>query len=131
MSGRFVAATMITPSLPEKTIHFDEQLVERLLAFVVATADACAALASDGVDLVDEDEAGRGLLGLLEKIAHAACAHAHEHFDERCARHREEGHARFSGDGLGQERLACARRAHQEHAAGNLAAQAIEAALDP
>jgi hypothetical protein len=42
-------------------------LVEGLFAFVVAAAEAGAALAADRVDLVDEDDAGRGLLGLDRK----------------------------------------------------------------
>ena len=39
-------------------VHLDEELVERLLALVVAAAEARAAVAADGVDLVHEDDAG-------------------------------------------------------------------------
>ena len=39
-----------------EAVHLDEQLVERLLALVVAAAEAGAAVAADGVDLVDEDD---------------------------------------------------------------------------
>ncbi len=54
-----------------EAVHLDEQLVQRLFAFVVATAHAgTATLAADGVDLIDEDD-GRGvLLGLVEQVAH-------------------------------------------------------------
>src|ERR1700724_2730032 len=38
-----------------EAIHLDEQLVQRLLAFVVAAAKASATVAADGVDLIDED----------------------------------------------------------------------------
>jgi hypothetical protein len=41
-----------------EAVHLDEQLVERLLALVVAAAEAGAAVAADGVDLVHEDDAG-------------------------------------------------------------------------
>jgi hypothetical protein len=54
-----------------EAVHFDEQLVERLLALVVAAAEAGAAVAADRVDLVDEHDAGRVLLALLEQIADA------------------------------------------------------------
>src|ERR1700716_1585224 len=37
-----------------EAVHLDEQLVEGLLALVVATAEAGATLAPDGVDLIDE-----------------------------------------------------------------------------
>ena len=65
-----------------ETVHLDQQLVERLLALVVTAAQAGAAMAADRVDFVDEDDAGRVLLGLLEHVAHAAGADADEHLDE-------------------------------------------------
>ena len=39
---------------------------------------------------------------------------------------REERHARLAGDGAGQQRLAGAGRADQQHALGNLGAEALE-----
>ena len=65
-----------------EAIHLDQQLVERLLALVIAAAETGAAMTADRIDFVDEDDAGRILLGLLEHVAHAACADADEHFDE-------------------------------------------------
>src|SRR5205823_6870989 len=53
-----------------EAIHLDQQLVERLLALVVASTQAGAAVATDGVDLVHEDDAGRVLLGLLKKVSY-------------------------------------------------------------
>ena len=53
-----------------ESVHLDEQLVEGLLALVVSAAQAGAALTSDGVDLIDEDDAGAVVLGLLEHVAH-------------------------------------------------------------
>ena len=41
-----------------EAVHLDEQLVQRLLALFVAERVAAAA-AADGVELVDEDDAGR------------------------------------------------------------------------
>src|SRR5262249_41445412 len=51
-----------------EAVHLDEELVQRLLALVVAAAQAGAAVTADGVDLVDEDDAGRVLLALLEEV---------------------------------------------------------------
>jgi hypothetical protein len=65
-----------------EAVHLDEQLVEGLLALVVASAEARATVPADGVDLVDEDDGRRILLGLLEEVAHAAGADADEHLDE-------------------------------------------------
>ena len=107
-------------------VHLDEELVEGLLALVVAAAEARATLAADGVDLVDEDDAGRVLLGLVEEVAHAAGADADEHLDELRAADAEERHARLAGDGLAEQRLAGARRADQQHALGDARADGDE-----
>ena len=109
-----------------EAVHLDEELVQRLLALVVPAAEAGAAVAADGVDLVDEDDAGRVLLALLEEVAHAARADADEHLDEVGAGDAEERHARLAGDGAREERLAGAGRAHHEHALGDAAAEALE-----
>ncbi len=65
-----------------EAVHLDEQLVERLLALVVAAAETRAAVTADGVDFVDEDDARRVLLRLLEHVAHAGRTDTDEHFDE-------------------------------------------------
>ena len=109
-----------------EAVHLDEQLVERLLALVVAAAEAGAAVAADRVDLVDEDDAGRVLLGLLEQVAHARGADADEHLDEVRAADAEERDARLAGDGTRQQRLAGAGRAVQQHALGDAGAELLE-----
>ena len=109
-----------------EAVHLDEDLVEGLLALVVRATEAGAALAPDRVDLVDEDDARRVALGLVEQVADARGADADEHLDELGARDREERHARLAGDGAGEERLAGARRAHEEHAARDPRAEGVE-----
>ena len=106
-----------------KTVHLDQQLVERLLALVVAAAQAGSALTSHGINLIDEDDR-RGLrLGLLKEVAHAAGADAHEHLDKVGARDAKERHTGLAGNGLGQQRLTGTRRAHQQNTARDLGAQ--------
>ena len=109
-----------------KAVHFAEDLVERLLAFIGAAADAGAAHPAHGVDLVDEQQAGGVFLGRLEHVAHPAGADADEHLDELRAADAEERHARLAGHGPGQQRLAGAGRADQQHALGNLGAEPLE-----
>ena len=106
-----------------EAVHLDQDLVQGLLALVVAAAEAGAALPADGVDLVDEDDAGRVPLRLVEQVAHAAGADADEHLDELGARDREERHARLAGDGAREQRLAGSRRADQQHAARDARAE--------
>ena len=93
----------------------------------MAAAQTRTALTADGVDLVDEDDGWRRLLGLVEQIPDAAGADAHVQLYEIRAGNGEELHPRLPGHGLGQQGLAGARRAHQEHALGDARAQLHEA----
>jgi hypothetical protein len=111
-----------------EAVHLDQQLVQRLLALVVTAAQTRAAVAPDGIDLVDEDDARRVLLRLLEHVAHARGADADEHFHEVGAGDRKEGHFRLAGDGARQQRLAGAGRADHEDALRDLAAELLELA---
>ena len=104
-----------------EAVDLGEQLVERLLALVVA-AELGVSRAADGVNLVDEDDGRGDLRRLLEQIAHAARADADEHLDEIGAGDGEERHAGLARDGLGQQRLAGARRADEQRALGQLCA---------
>ena len=109
-----------------EAVHLDQQLVEGLLALVVAAAEAGAAMAADRVDLVDEDDAGGVLLRLLEHVAHAGGADADEHLDEVRARDGEERHVGLARDGSRRQGLTGAGRADEQHAARNAAAEALE-----
>ena len=108
-----------------EAVHLDQQLVQGLLALVIAAAETGAAMAADRVDFVDEDDAGRVLLGLLEHVTDAAGADADEHLDEVRTRDREERHVGFAGDRARDQRLAGAGRADQQHAARNPSAQPL------
>ena len=113
------------PLVPREPVHLGEDLVEGLLALVVAAEGGGAAPgAADGIELVDEHDGGGGLLGLVEEVAHPAGPQAHDHLDELGGRDGEEGHLGLAGDGLGQQGLAGARGAGEQHAAGDLGAEA-------
>ena len=109
-----------------EAVHLDEDLVEGLLALVVAATEAGAALAADRVDLVDEDDARRVALGLVEQVADAAGADADEHLDELGAGDAEERHAGLTGDGACHQRLAGAGRPDQQDAARDAGAERVE-----
>mmetsp|Transcript_18366 Transcript_18366/g.57914 ORF Transcript_18366/g.57914 Transcript_18366/m.57914 type:complete len:463 (+) Transcript_18366:1006-2394(+) len=111
-----------------EAVHLGEDLVERLLALVIS-AHALArarALAANGVDLVDENDAGRVLLRLLEKVAHAARAHAHEHLHELGARGGDERSARLASHSAREEGLTRSRGALHDDSAGSLSANGGE-----
>ena len=117
ISGRLVAASTITPSEPVKP-----SISVRIWLSVCSRSSwppsdcAAAAGAADGVELVDEDDRRRRLLGLLEEVAHAARADADDHLDELRGGEREERHVGLAGDGARQQRLAGAGRAREQHA---------------
>ena len=83
-------------------------------------------MTADSVDFIDEDDAGRALLGLLEHVAHPCRAHADKHLDEIGTRDREERHLGLTGDGLGQQGLAGSRWADQQHAARDPATELLK-----
>ena len=81
---------------------------------------------SDRVELVDEDQARRFQLGLMEQATNPCRADAHEHLDEIGAGKREEWHPCLTGDRLGQQRLTGPRRTDQKDSFGNPAADRLE-----
>jgi len=109
-----------------KAVHLAEDLVQRLFALVVAAAQSGPALAPNGVDFVDENDGRSIVLGVLEQVAHAAGADAHEHLNELAGAHRVKRHAGFPRHRAGQQRLARARRPVQQHALGHPPAQPLE-----
>jgi len=46
------------PIINLKAIHFDQQLVQSLLPFIMTAAETSATMTPDRIDLVDEDNAG-------------------------------------------------------------------------
>ena len=110
-----------------EAVHLHKQLVERLLALVVSSAETRAAAAADGVDLVNKDDAGRNALCLVEQVSHAAGADADIQLDKIRAGNGQKRHARLAGDGTRQQRLAGSRRADQQHALRHTRAHLLKA----
>ena len=110
-----------------EAVHFNEYGIKGLFSFVMPTAaEGCAATSTDGVDFVQEDDAGGVILGLFEQISNAGCPHADEHFHEIASGDGEERDIGLSGDGLGQQSFSAAGFADQEHSAWNSPAESLE-----
>ena len=109
-----------------EAVHLGEDLVERLLALVMPPSEPRAPDSADGVDLVDEQDAGAVLLGRLEHVADPAGPDPDEHLDELGARDREERDGGLPRDRAGQERLAGARRAVEQDPLGDAPAEPLE-----
>ena len=109
-----------------EAVHLGEDLVQRLLALVVAAAEAGdtgRARASDRVELVDEHDRRRRLLRLREQIAHTGRADSDDRLDELRRGHGEERRVRLARHGAGQQRLPRPRRPRQQHSVRDVAAE--------
>ena len=115
-SSRLEAAMTTTSSLVLEAVHLDQELVEGL---VLLAGDVVAALAADGVELVDEDDRRRVLARLAEQPPDARRAQAGEHLHEGGRRLGEEVRARLVRDRLGEQRLARAGRPVQQDPLGH------------
>ena len=107
-----------------EAVHLRQELVERLLAFLVAPHRRLDPDFPERVELIDEDDARGLVLGLVEEIADSRGTNTDEHLDKLRAAQTEKGHAGFTGDRTRQQGLAGPRRADEEHALGNPAADA-------
>jgi hypothetical protein len=92
-----------------KAVHLHQELVQGLLPLVVAAAQAGASLAAHGVDLVDEDDGGAVLLGLVEQVPDPLAPTPHR-APQIGAGDGEEIDPGLAGHGPDQQGLAGARR---------------------
>ena len=109
-----------------EAVHFHEQLVQGLFAFVVSATETGATLAADGVDFVDEDDARRFGFGFFKHVAYTRGTNTDEHFDEVRTGDGEERHFCFAGNRAGEQGFTGAGRANHQQAARDLSAQAAE-----
>ena len=107
-------------------VHFNQHLVEGLLALVVSASKARTTLTAHGIDFINEDDAWGIFLGVLEHVAHTRSANTHKHFHKIGARNTEERYLGFASNGLGQQGLAGSRRAHQQQTAWYAATKLLE-----
>ena len=109
-----------------EAVHFNKKLVESLLSLVVTAAKACASVASDGVDLVDEDDRSGRFAGGFKQIAHTRSTDTDVHLHEIRARDRVERNTCLARNSLCKQGLTRAGRAHQQNAVGYLCAESGE-----
>ncbi len=109
-----------------EAVHLHQDLIQRLLALVVTSAQSGATLATDGIDLIDEHDTGRAFLCLFEEIAHPAGADADEHFHEFGTGNAEERDPRFAGHRTREQSFAGTRWANQQHTPRDSGAERLE-----
>ena len=82
-----------------EAIHLRQQLVQGLLALLVSTEAGISRL-TDGIDLIDEDDARCRLRRLLKQITHTTRTDTDEHLDEIRTGQTVERHLCLTGHGL-------------------------------
>jgi hypothetical protein len=65
-----------------ESVHFREELVESLLTLVMAAPEAGPPPPTDGVELVNKDDARGVLLGILKETAYPLSAYTDEHLNK-------------------------------------------------
>ena len=81
-----------------ETVKFSQELIQRLLLFVMPAKSICAASSPQRIQFIDKNDRGGHLTCLLEQIAHSGGADADEHLDKFGAGNREERDTRFARD---------------------------------
>ena len=103
------------PLVGRKAVHLHEELIEGLLPLVVPASESCTALTTDCINLINEDNAGRGFLCLIKEIAHARRANTDEHLDKVGTTDGKELHARLACNSLCEQGFSCARRTEEQN----------------
>ena len=92
----------------------------------MSAAHAMAAMTSDRVDFVDENDARGRFLALLKHVAHTACADTDEHLHEIRSADGEERDIGFARDRAREQSFSGAGRADQQDALRNAAAEFLK-----
>mmetsp|Transcript_8360 Transcript_8360/g.52121 ORF Transcript_8360/g.52121 Transcript_8360/m.52121 type:complete len:413 (+) Transcript_8360:2261-3499(+) len=114
-------------SVPLKTIHLCQQLVQGLFPFVIATTNTSTARSAYGIDLINENNTRRILFCFLEQVTHTRCTHTHKHLHKFRTTDAEERHACLSSDGFGQQGLPRSRWTYKKYTLWNSGAHCSEA----
>src|SRR5688572_21296166 len=80
-----------------EAVHLNQDLIERLLALIMTTAQTGSTLAANSINLINEDDTRRVALGLIEQVPHTAGADTDEHLDKFGTTDTEERHAGLTG----------------------------------
>ena len=101
-----------------EAVHLNEQLVERLLSFVVSAAQARTSLSAHRVYFVDKHDTRHIFLGLVKQVSYSRSTRTYEHLHEVRTAYREERYVGFARYRFGKQRLTRSGRAYEQNALG-------------
>ena len=108
-------------------VHFAEDLVECLFAFIMTATDASTAHASDRVDFVDEHNAGRRFACGFEKVTDPCCTDADEHLNEFGTVDGEKRNTGLTCGSASEQGFSGSRRPNKEYSLGDFGTESCEA----
>mmetsp|Transcript_5696 Transcript_5696/g.8390 ORF Transcript_5696/g.8390 Transcript_5696/m.8390 type:complete len:204 (+) Transcript_5696:1126-1737(+) len=104
-----------------ETVHLNQNLVQGLFTLVVTSSESCTTLTSNGINLINEDDARGVLLGLVKHITHTRSSNSNEHLHEFGTRNGDEWHTGLSSNSLGEEGLTGTRGSVKDNTTRNAA----------
>ena len=107
-------------------VHLGKELVHDTVGGTAAISRATTTLLGDGIELVEEEDAGGGLAGLLEDVTDIGLGLTEPHGEELGALDGDEVGLALVGNGLGHEGLTATGRAVEQHALGGAHAELLE-----
>mmetsp|Transcript_3420 Transcript_3420/g.5643 ORF Transcript_3420/g.5643 Transcript_3420/m.5643 type:complete len:320 (+) Transcript_3420:2563-3522(+) len=104
-----------------ESVHLYQNLVNSLFTLVITSGKTSTTLTSNGINLIDENNARSILLGLGENITDTGSTHSNKHLNELGTGDGDEGNSSLTSDGLGKKSLTCSGRTIQDNSSGNSA----------
>ena len=109
-----------------ESVHFAQNLIQRLFSFIMSTTKARPPDAANGVDFVNKKNTGSTFLCRAEHVSNPARPDTHKHLDEFRSVNRKERNPRFASSGSGKQCFSRPWWPHQQHTFGDLCTQTLK-----
>mmetsp|Transcript_31319 Transcript_31319/g.50291 ORF Transcript_31319/g.50291 Transcript_31319/m.50291 type:complete len:330 (-) Transcript_31319:441-1430(-) len=113
-------------SVALETVHLGQNLVQGLLALIVATRDTGSTLTADGINLINEDDARSVLLRHVKEITDTRSTNTNKELNEFRTGGRDEGNSSLSSGGTSEQGLTSTRRTLHNDTLRNLCSELSE-----
>ena len=97
-----------------ETIHFYEELIQRVISLFIATTEASSTLLANSINFVNEDDRRCLLSGLFKQITNSRSTNSDKHLDEFRPRCRQKWYSCLASHCLSQQSLTRTRRAGKQ-----------------
>ena len=109
-----------------EAVHFYQQLVQCLFAFIMTAAHTSTTLTAHCIDFVDKNNPRCIFLGLFKQVSYTGCTYPNEHFYKVGTADAEECHTGFPCHSFCQQCFTGTRRPVQQYAFWNFRTDIVE-----